>query len=181
MYVVYICAYIVLVCIGIYIHAYESFYAVATFCRGALLFLATFATFATFATVFSSLQPFRSLLPRHALAFALLPFCLSCVPSLRSLRTFCRSFVLKRLQRSFQTVFQAVLSGLIVWRVYLYRLHRLARLNSLICGKIAVLGVGRGDYPLRQAARGATEVAQNFEISEKIFSKNSSGLFPHAF
>ena len=139
--------------------------------------VARFCSFATFAAVF-------------IIAAVSITFAASCVgfwlfapPYLyrRPRVPFAVPFALKRLQRSFQTVFQAVLSGLIVWRVYLYRLHRLARLNSLICGKIAVLGVGRGDYPLRQAARGATEVAQNFEISEKIFSKNSSGLFPHAF
>ena len=115
---------------------------------------------------FSSLQPFRSLLPRHALAFGFLH-----LHTFTGGRAYLLPYLLpsKRFQRSFQTVFQAVLSGLIVWRVYLYRLHRLARLNSLICGKIAVLGVGRGDYPLRQAARGATEVAQNFEISKKKF------------
>lgn len=99
--IVYICAYIVLVCIGIYIYAHVHFCAVATLSRGALLFLAylcnlcsmflikplfmLFCPFARFASRSSSL---------HHLVI-LLPF----------LRTFCRTFAAKHLQRSFYTVF----------------------------------------------------------------------------
>lgn len=94
---------------------------------------------------FSSLQPFRSLLPRHALAFALLPFqhlcCRLCVP-------FAVPFALKRFQRSFYAVFRAVLSGLIVWRVHLHRLHRFVRLYSLILPYFAVCGGRGGTTPL---------------------------------
>ena len=127
----------------VYFRAYIILRAHATLSRGALLSFATFATFATLSACFWS----KAFIHAFAVPFALLPFCLSCVPSLRSLRTFCRSFVLKRFQRSFYTVCRAVLSGLIVWRVYLHRLHRLARLNSLICGKFAVLGEYRGAPP----------------------------------
>ena len=131
MYVVYICAYIVLVCIGIYIHAYESFYAVATFCRGALLFLATFATFAAVFIIAAVSITFAA----SCVGFWLFaPPCLYRRPRV----PFAVPFALKRLQRSFYSVFRAVLSGLIVWRVHLHSLHHLSRLYSLICGKIAV-------------------------------------------
>ena len=111
MYVVYICAYIVLVCIGIYIHAYESFYAVATFCRGALLFLATFATFAAVFIIAAVSITFAASCVGFWLFAPPYLYGRFCVP-------FAVPFALKRFQRSFQTVFQAVLSGLIVWRVY---------------------------------------------------------------
>ena len=39
----------------------------------------------------------------------------------------------------------------------------------------------QGAPPLRPAARGATEVAQNFEISEKIFSEKSLASYPMPF
>ena len=59
--IVYIWAYIGFVCIGMYIHAQDSFYAVATLSRGALLFLATIAAVSiTFAAC-----RFRLPLPYH--------------------------------------------------------------------------------------------------------------------
>ena len=145
--IVYICAYIVLVCIGIYIYAHVHY---SRTCN-------VLPRRAFFACNLCNLRSrFDRLLPPGSMPWSFAPPYLYRRPRV-PLPCLLPS---KLFQRSFQTVFQAVLSGLIVWRVYLHRLHRLARLNSLICGKIAVLGVGRGDYPLRQAARGATEVAK---------------------
>ena len=75
--IVYICAYIVLVCIGIYIHTHVHFCAVATVRRGALLFLATFATFTACFLIKTFIHAF---LP-YLLPF---PFCLSCDPCIHA-------------------------------------------------------------------------------------------------
>ena len=121
----------------VYFRAYIILRAHATLRRGALLFLATFATFAAW---FLS-KPLFMLLPY------LLPFCPFSTFAAVCAVPFAVPFALKRFQRSFYAVFRAVLSGLIVWRVHLHRLHRFVRLNSLICGKFAVLGEYRGAPP----------------------------------
>ena len=130
MYSLYLCVH----CFSVYRYIYLgvcSFCAVATLRRGALLFLCNLCNP-------YSMFLIKSLYSCFCRTFCPFALCLSCVPSLRSLRTFCRTFCPQTFSTFILCGFRAVLSGLIVWRVHLHRLHRLSRLYSLICGKIAV-------------------------------------------
>ena len=125
-----------IVCIGMYIRTHVHFcvrlqrLAVARFfaCNhcGRFIAVLSFApvsiTFAAYLFPFSFSRFSRIVSRVHAVTFAVR--------------------LSKRFQGSFQTVFRAVLGGLIVWRVHLHRLPYFVRLNSLICGKFADLGVG---------------------------------------
>ena len=140
-------------------------HALATFCRGALLFLATLAAVLIIAAVFDQL------LPPGFIRWPFAPPYLYRRPRV----PFAVPFALKRLQRSFHTVFKRFLSGLIVWRVYLHRLHRFVRLNSLICGKFAVLGEYRGapPKPKRREAQLRSHRILYFFVPKNFFLENS--------
>lgn len=145
--------------------------ACVTLRRGALLFLAYLgAVFHHCSRIFHG-KP-SSLLPY------LLPFQSDCVPCPRG--HVCRTFAAKRLQRSFQTVFRAVLCGLIVWCVHLHRLPYFVRLCSLIYGKFAVLGEYRGapPKPKRREAQLRSHRILYFLSPKKFFLKNLLPLAP---
>ena len=130
--IVYICAYIIVCMYVVYFRAYIILRAHATLRRGALLFLATFATFAAW---FLS-KPLFMLLPY------LLPFCP--FSTFAAVCAYLLPFLLlKRLQRSFYSVFRAVLSDPNFRRVLLYLLHRSILSHGSKHGKNAVIR-GRG-------------------------------------
>ena len=126
--IVYICAYIVFVCIGIYIHTHVHFLCGCNIgARRAFVPCNLRNPYSMFLikNLYSCFLPY--LCSRFALSVPLPFLCL--VPLAVRFP--------KRLRGSFYSVFRAILSGLIVWRVHLHRLHRFVRLYSLICGKFA--------------------------------------------
>lgn len=171
-----------------YIRAQDSFYAVATLSRGALLSLQPLQPF-------SSLQPFRSKNHlRFCRTFAPVPFCrlqpcacfmlhASCfaVPLRYLCGTFCRSFAAKRFQGSFYTVLSRFKRSQFSACTFVH----FAPLQAVTWQQTRQNAVirGGGGTPLGRGARGATKVAQNFVFSdpEKIFSEKISCLQSHAF
>ena len=131
--IVYICAYIVLVCIGIYIHAYVHFLCGCNI-EARRAFVPCIPC-----SRFSSLQPLRSLLPPGSILWPFAPPYLYRRPRV----PFAVPFALKRLQRSFYSVFRAVLSDPNFRRVLLYLLHRSSLSHGSKHGKNAVIR-GRG-------------------------------------
>lgn len=175
----YVIAYNRLYCVGtVYVCMQYIFVrtlfscVVVTLRRGALLFIAAVFHHCRL----SSLPPGSILCP---LAFlSLHTFTDVCVYLLSGpfagplSGTFCRTFVLKRLQRSFHTVLRRFLSGLIVCRIHLHRLHRFARLCGLICGKFAVLGVGVGLPPKGRRREAQLRSHRILKFPKKFFLKN---------
>ena len=164
--IVYICAYIVLVCIGIYIYAHVHFLCGC------------------------NIEPRRAFVPcnlcsrfHHCSRFDhfcrvmrwLLAFCTS-IPLQAFLCTFCRTFCPQRLQRSFYTVCRAVLSDPNFRRVLLYLLHRSSLSHGSKHGKNAVIR-GRGaPWGAGRAARLTLRTIFYF-----LFPKFFSGKSPLSF
>ena len=113
---------------SLYLGACSFLCALATLRRGALLSFAAFAAvFFDQKIIFAFAVPFARSLRSLRSRFAAVP--LPFWPFLAFMRTFCRSFHCKRLQRSFYAVFKRFLS------VYLFRAY--------ICTVCTVLAVYR--------------------------------------
>ena len=147
------------------------FCAVVTLGRGTLYSLATFAAVFIIAAV------------SITFAASCVGFWLFAPPYLyrRFCVPFAVPFALKRLQRSFYSVFRAVLSDPNFRRVLLYLLHRSSLSHGSKHGKTPLYG---GGGPLGRGARGATDSPHNFLffVPKNFFSGKfplSSRFMPH--
>lgn len=170
---VYICAYIVLVCIGMYIHAHVHYSCTCNDeTRRAFvpcILWSRFIAVLSFAPV--------SIICAAAFihAFVLLPFHAFC----RLPGTFCHTFS-KRLQRSFYAVFRAVLS------VYSFRAY-ICTVCPISCGCMALFAAnlpfcgGGGGVPPKGQRREAQLRSHRilyFLIPKKFFLKKSFASNP---
>ena len=143
------------------------FCAVVTLRRGALLFLATFAAVFIIAAVFDQL------LPPGSIRWSFAPPYLYRRPRV----PFAVPFALKRLQRSFYSVFRAVLSDPNFRRVLLYLLHRSSLSHGSKHGKNAVIR-GRGPPGARGARRDWLSAQFFIFCSQKFFFWKIPSLLP---